>query len=74
MEKVNRRQNSKKLTTNEDKVAVLLAAINLLITKETDSSKIRRKLTEIILPGEKKNIANTKRTLEKILQEVENNE
>lgn len=74
MEKVNRRQNSKKLTTNEDKVAVLLAAINLLITKETDSSKILRKLTEIILPGEKKNIANTKRTLEKILQEVENNE
>jgi hypothetical protein len=60
------------LTTNEDKVAILLVAINVLVKKEMDHRKISRKLAEVILPNERNNLNTTKDMLEKILQEVDN--
>jgi len=67
MEKVNRRKNSKNLHSNEDKIAVLLAAINVLCTKNTDYRKVGEKLDSVMLDCERKNISITANIISKIL-------
>lgn len=67
MEKVNRRKNSKNLQSNEDKIALLLAAINVLCNKNTDYKKVGEKLDAVVLDYERKNLSTTANIISKIL-------
>jgi len=67
MEKVNRRKNSKNLQSNEDKIALLLAAINVLCGDNTDYRKVSEKLDAVALDCEKKNFGTTADIISKTL-------
>lgn len=73
MTKVNRRESSKNLTSNEDKIAVLLAAINVLTDDNIDYRKVSKKLDTVMLEQEKKNISKLENVICKTLSELRRN-